>query len=109
MVSLHRWRRWLGPVVLVLVLGMLAPHWVMAGEPCNGLPTPLAHVETAHADSHLSTARHHHLDHEHSHDVGALITLRRELSQLAPAMPLHRARELLRLPIAFGIDRPPRA
>lgn len=109
MVSLHRWRRWLGPVVLGLVLGMLAPHWVMAGESCNGLPTPLANVETTHAESYSSTTSHHHLDHEHSHDFGALITLRREMSQLAAAVPVHRARELLRLPVAFGIDRPPRA
>jgi hypothetical protein len=93
----------------MLVLGVLAPHWVMAGEPCNGLPAPLAHVEAGHANSHSSAALHHHLDHEHSHDVGALITLRRELSQLAPAVPLYRGQVLLRLPVAFGIDRPPRA
>lgn len=99
----------LGPIVVMLVLGLLAPHWVMAGASCDGGPTPLSHVETTSTDN-LSTATiHHHLDHEHSHDVGALIALCRELGQVPPPVPLRGAQELPRLPVAFGIDRPPQA
>lgn len=109
-VSLYRWRRWLGPLVMVLVLSLLMPHWVMAGEPCEGSPTPVAHVEIPPTGTHTSApaAFHHHLDHEHSHDVGAVFPDRRELGPFAPAVHEHSVQALLLLPVAFVIDRPPR-
>lgn len=107
-VSLYRWRRWLGAIVVTLVLGLLAPHWVMAGAPCDALPSPLSHVETSPTDGNSTAALHHHLDHEHSHDTGALLAPRGELGQFVPSVPQHNAEALLRLPIAFVIDRPPR-
>jgi hypothetical protein len=106
--SLYRWRQWLAVVAVMVVLGLLAPHWVMAGEHHDRVLTTVSHLETSAVDGQATAALHHYLDHQHSHDVGTLLSIRFETALVVLSLYHGDAQSLLRLPVAFGIDRPPR-